>query len=515
MKYPIGIQTFEKIREKDFVYIDKTDFIYDLTHGGTYYFLSRPRRFGKSLLVSTLESYFKGKKELFEGLKISKLENEWIEYPVFHLDMNQAVFNKEHELEDVLNNAISGWEDIYGTRPTETTITLRFNGVIQRAAEQTGRNVVILVDEYDKPLLQTLNNQELGDKYREQLKSFYSCLKTQDKYIKFAFVTGVTKFSKVSIFSDLNNLADLSLISRYASICGITEDEIKTYFDEEIQSFADEQDISKDECYQQLKEYYDGYHFSTRSQGVYNPFSLLNALNYKEFRDYWFETGTPTYLVELLKKANYRISDLTRLKIRPSQLDNLDINDKEPLSAIYQSGYLTIKHYDKVFDVFELGYPNKEVEKGFTEFLLPYYLPKGKAESNNFLIDFVTSIQNGEPNRFMNLLDAFMAGGNYQIAGDAELYFQNAVYLIFKMMGFYVQAEYPTSDGRMDLIVQAADFIYIFEFKIDKSAEDAIKQIENKGYAHQFNADKRKLFKIGVNFSSENRKIEGWKVVER
>lgn len=512
MKYPIGIQTFEELRKGNYVYIDKTDLIFKLVDEGKYYFLSRPRRFGKSLLISTLESYFKGKKELFEGLKISKLEKEWMEYPVFHLDMNQAIFTKENELEDVLNNTISCWEDIYGSRPTETTTTLRFNGVIQRAAEKTGKNVVILIDEYDKPLLQTVNNQDLGDKYRAQLKSFYSCLKTQDKYIKFAFVTGVTKFSKVSIFSDLNNLADLSMLTQYASICGITLQEIENYLDIEVEELATSNELSKTDCYSKLELLYDGYHFSGNSIGVYNPFSLLSTLCNKQFRDYWFETGTPTYLVELMKNANYALEDITKEEVDEDTLNGVDTASMNPIPVIYQSGYLTIKDYDNTFGLYKLGYPNLEVERGFTKFLIPHYLPTTANKGLSTISQFVKAVIAGNAELFMNLLNAFMAGGNYQIAGDAELYFHNAVYIIFKMMGFYVDVEYPTSDGRMDMLVRTSDFIYIIEFKIDKSADEALRQIEAKEYAGQFASDPRKLFKIGVNFSSETRRIEGWKI---
>lgn len=514
MKYPIGIQTFEKIRNEGYVYIDKTEFIYNLANRGVYYFLSRPRRFGKSLLISTLAAYFGGKKELFEGLKIAELEKDWIKYPILHLDLNISEYTHTDDLKEMLNKFLIDCEQKYGKGEGETSLALRFSGVVERAYQQTGEKVVILVDEYDKPLLNSIGNKDLQDAYRTTLKPFYGVLKSKDAYIKFALLSGVTKFGKVSVFSDLNNLNDISMDSRFYELCGITEQEIHDYFDSEVETLAEHNGLTKDACYARLKENYDGYHFGENCPGLYNPFSLLNTLDSKKFKDYWFETGTPTYLVELLQKAGYELSDLTKTEVDADVLNSIDSASLDPIPVIYQSGYLTISGYDSEFGLYALGYPNKEVERGFTRFLMPHYLPVTPAKGGMTVRDFVQAVNEGDPELFMRRLEAFMAGGNYQIVGDAELYFHNAVYIIFRLMGFYVNAEYPTSDGRMDMIVQTNEYIYIFEFKIDSNADEALKQIEKKGYASQFDTDTRKLFKIGVNFSSETRKIDGWMIEE-
>ena len=514
MKYPIGIQTFENLRKEGYCYVDKTAFVYQLVDSGKYYFLSRPRRFGKSLFLSTLKAYFEGKRELFEGLKIMEVEKEWKKYPVLHMSLNNSKYTEPQDLVNLLNETLTTWEQIYGRREVETSIGLRFKGVISRAVEKTGSMVAILIDEYDKPLLNSIGNNELQEGFRSVLKEFYSVLKDQDANIKFTLITGVTKFGKVSVFSDLNNLKDISMNDNYYEICGITEQEIQENFDDEIMLLAERNGLTKDECYARLKENYDGYHFGENSPGMYNPFSLLNTLDSKLFKDYWFETGTPTYLVELLKHSGYEISDLTKVQVDADVLNSIDSASMDPIPVIYQSGYLTIDTYDPVFELYSLKYPNREVERGFTKFLMPYYLPVKPTKTGSSIRDFVLDVQEGNAELFMHRLEAFMAGGNYQIAGDAELYFHNAVYIIFRMMGFYVQAEYPTSDGRMDMIVQTSKFVYIFEFKIDKSADEALQQINEKGYGDQFIHDSRKLFKIGVNFSSKTRKISDWKISE-
>lgn len=513
MKYPIGIQSFEKIRTEGFVYIDKTAFVYKLASEGCYYFLSRPRRFGKSLLISTMEAYFLGKKDLFEGLAISKLEKEWHKYPVMHLDLNTEMYNTTEALNNKLNLALSEWEDLYGSNPNERSLGTRFEGVIRRASEKTCSQVVILVDEYDKPLLQAIGNKQLQDDYRNILKAFYGALKSADKYIRFAFLTGVTKFGKVSVFSDLNNLTDISFDRRYSAICGVTEAELHEYFDASVAELADVNGMTKDECYGQLKLDYDGYHFDWNTPGIYNPFSLLNTLSSCQFRDYWFETGTPTFLVHQLQKANYRLDEMTEEKLSADTLNSIDIMDENPLPLLYQSGYLTIKDYDARFKNFRLGFPNREVREGFVKYLVPYYTPKNENKSSFSIERFVDEVENGNAEGFMQRLDSFFANGDYALIGDKELYFHNAMYVFFTLLGFYVDVERHTTDGRMDMLVQTKDYIYIFEFKIDQSAEVALKQIEEKGYARPFATDSRKLFRIGVNFSTEKRRIDGWKVL--
>ena len=513
MLYPIGIQDFESLRTGGYLYIDKTALIYKLQGEGKYYFLSRPRRFGKSLLISTMEAYFLGKKELFKGLAMEQLEQDWTVYPVLHLDLNTAEYRKENDLSEELNRNLLRWESVYGKGEGEVSSSQRFAGVIERACNQTGQKVVILIDEYDKPLLNSIGNPELQDHYRSQMKAFYSVMKTQDRYIKFGFITGVTRFSKVSIFSDLNNFTDISMDPRYVEICGITEREIHDHIDSEVEELAMANDLTKEECFAQLKDYYDGYHFRQNSVGLYNPFSLLNTLSSKVFSDYWFETGTPTFLVEILKKTNYNLNNITRERVTGDVLGNISDMYVNPIPVIYQSGYLTIKGYDKRFESYHLGFPNREVEKGFVKYLSRSYSRLGI--DNSFSIDnFVLELEAGKVESFMRRLEALFADNDYRVQGNQELYFQNVLYVFFKLLGFYVEVERPTSDGRMDMIVKTADYIFIFEFKLDKSADEALQQIEDKGYAQPYAADPRRLYKIGVNFSSERRCIGEWKIVE-
>ena len=368
MKYPIGIQDFEKIRQEGFVYVDKTEMIYELAHEGSYYFLSRPRRFGKSLLMSTMAAYFSGQRELFKGLAIEKLEKEWKQYPVLHIDLNTGKYETDDSLNHVLDDFLSKQEAVYGTFYSEKTLELRFKGLIERMAEQSGLPVVVLVDEYDKPMLQAIGNDALQSAYRATLKAFYSVLKTQDRYIRFAFLTGVTKFGKVSVFSDLNNLNDISMDLRYQTICGITEEEMHRYFDKGIRFVAETNGLSVEETCARLRRRYDGYHFHQHSVGVYNPFSLLNTFSKGEFGSYWFETGTPTFLVRLLQHDKFYLPDLTRQQVTADMLNTIDTIGDNPIPVIYQSGYLTIKDYDPEFRVYTLGFPNEEVEEGFTNF---------------------------------------------------------------------------------------------------------------------------------------------------
>ena len=385
MKYPIGIQNFEDLRRNGYAYVDKTQFVYKLADEGKYYFLSRPRRFGKSLFLSTLEAYFQGKKELFEGLAIYDLETEWKQYPIFHIDLNTANFREEGSLYTVLNDYLTAWEDKYGTRESEVTLPLRFKGVIARAAEKEGRNVVILVDEYDKPILQTLQNEKLQEDHRNQLKAFYSVLKTQDRYIKFAFLTGVTKFGKISMFSDLN-MIDISMDYRYVNICGTTEEELKSYFKEGISELASANGDSESETIDKLRMRYGGYHFEKNSEGIYNPFSVLNTLAKHRYKDYWFETGTPTFLIELLKEHGYRLPDLNKEQVSAIVMSRMDSDPTNLIPFIYQTGYLTIKGYDERFKKYQLGFPPpKKVEEGFLNLLLPLYNSAG--DRSSFMVD--------------------------------------------------------------------------------------------------------------------------------
>ena len=369
MKYPIGIQNFEDLRRNCYAYVDKTNFVYKLADEGKYYFLSRPRRFGKSLFLSTLEAYFQGKKELFEGLAIYDMEKEWKKYPIFHIDLNTANFREKDSLYIVLNDYLTAWEKKYGARESEATLALRFKGVIARAAEKEGCSVVILVDEYDKPILQTLSDPELQAEHRAQLKAFYSVLKTQDRYIKFAFLTGVTKFGKVSVFSDLNNLTDISMDYCFISICGMTEKELLENFKEGICQLAEANGDSETETIAKISMRYAGYHFEENSEEIYNPFSVLNTLANSRYDDYWFKANTHTFLIDILKKHDYCITNLSKAQIKANMMNNVETN---PFPVIYQGGYLTIKSYDERFKNYKLGFPNKEVEEGILNTLLPH-----------------------------------------------------------------------------------------------------------------------------------------------
>ena len=511
-KYPIGIQSFENIRKEGYLYVDKTALIYQLVQTGKYYFLSRPRRFGKSLLLSTLQAYYEGKKELFEGLAMASLEKDWKTYPVLLLDLNAQRYDSVDSLTSILNDTLCEWERLYGTQESETTLSLRFKGVIQRAAEKTGRNVVVLIDEYDKPMLQAIHNKELQSSYRNILKAFYGVLKSKDAYLQFALLTGVTKFSKVSVFSDLNNLMDISMDNRYAAICGITEQELVADLGEYIRDLSETLQMSYEDLLRELQERYDGYHFVEDSEGLYNPFSLLNTFARKKLGNYWFETGTPTYLVELLKENHYPLEHLTYEQATADTLTGIDTVDSSPIPVLYQSGYLTIKDYDSEFETYTLGFPNKEVEEGFTRFLLPYYAHIRSGSSAFHIVNFVKEVRSGDIDGFMKRLQSFFSDTPYELVRDLELHYQNVLFIIFRLVGFYTQAEYHTSEGRVDLVICTDQFIYVMEFKLDGTAEEALQQIEEKQYALPFASDSRRLFKVGVNFSNATRNIEKWLV---
>ena len=510
--YPIGIQNFEKIRNDGYLYIDKTALMYQMVKTGSYYFLSRPRRFGKSLLISTLEAYFQGKKELFTGLAVERLEKDWIKYPILHLDLNIEKYDTPESLDNILEKSLTAWEKLYGAEPSERSSSLRFAGIIERACKQAGQRVVILVDEYDKPMLQAIGNEKLQKQFRDTLKPFYGALKTMDGYIKFAFLTGVTKFGKVSVFSDLNNLDDISMRKDYIEICGVSDQELHENLDIELHEFAETQGLSYDKLCTKLKEYYDGYHFTHNSIGIYNPFSLLNAFKYKEFGSYWFETGTPTYLVKLLKKHHYDLERMAHEETDAQVLNSIDSESTNPIPVIYQSGYLTIKGYDERFGIYRLGFPNREVEEGFIRFLLPFYANVNKVESPFEVQKFVREVETGDYDSFFHRLQSFFADTTYEVIREQELHYENVLFIVFKLVGFYTKVEYHTNNGRVDLILQTDKFIYIMEFKLNGTAEEALQQINNKRYALPFEADGRKLFKIGINFSEKTRNIEKWVV---
>ncbi|WP_308550336.1 ATP-binding protein [uncultured Parabacteroides sp.] len=510
--YPIGIQNFEKLRRNGYFYVDKTAIIYRMVKTGSYYFLSRPRRFGKSLLLSTIEAYFQGKRELFEGLAMEQLEKEWKKYPILHLDLNIGKYETADSLDKILDEALLKWEAVYGTGVGESTLALRFKGIVQRASEQAGAPVVILIDEYDKPMLQAIGDEDLQKTFRNTMKPFYGVLKTMDGYIQFALLTGVTKFGKVSVFSDLNNLEDMSMLPDYVGICGITEEELHTDFKDSIQELASSLRMTYEETGAELKEFYDGYHFTENSIGIYNPFSLLSTFKHNRMGSYWFETGTPTYLVELLKRKRY---DLENLEKEVTSLDVLNsiYDDDSPIPVIFQSGYLTIKDYDRRFKLYSLGFPNREVEEGFMNFLVPFYTHVNKVQTPFEIRKFVDEIECGQPDAFFRRLQSFFADTPYELARDLERHYQNVLFIVFKLIGFYTKVEYHTSEGRIDLVLETNKYIYIMEFKLDGSAEEALQQIEEKHYALPFDADPRQLFKIGVNFANRTRNIEKWEIM--
>ena len=508
--YPVGIQNFESLRKDGYIYVDKTESIYRLANTGRYYFLSRPRRFGKSMLISTLEAYFQGKKELFGGLAMEGLEKEWKQYPILHLDLNARKYDSEESLDQELDKHLEQWEKLYGSDYSDRAPEERFYHIIRMAYEHTGERVVILVDEYDKPMLQTINNPELQDKYRNTLKPFYGVMKSMDGYIKFALLTGVTKFGKVSVFSDLNNLEDISWDRNYFDICGISEQELVDNFSDDIQALADANGQTFTQACDQLKADYDGYHFYPYSPGIYNPFSLLNTFKKRQYGRYWFETGTPTYLVELLKKHKYDLYRMAHEKTTSDVLDSIDASSTNPIPVIYQSGYLTIKGYIPEPRIYELGFPNREVEEGFLKFLLPYYTPLQETESGFAIWDFISDVKSGDIDGFMERLQSFLADCPYELAKDIELHYQNVLFIVFRLSGLYTKVEYHTSRGRIDLVLQTDSYVYVMEFKLDGSAEQAMQQIEEKQYTLPFAKDSRKVYTIGVNFSSETRNIDKW-----
>ena len=529
MKYPIGIQDFEKIINGGYVYVDKTDFIYRLVTEGNIYFLSRPRRFGKSLLVSTLEAYFKGKKDLFKGLAIDELEKEWAEYPVFHLDFNGSNFMETGVLEKVIEKFLTDQEAVYGRNSNSQDTGNRFKDILKAAHKKTGRRAVVLVDEYDKPLLDVLDtgitidiegNRLLQEEHhRNILKGFYSVFKAADADLQFVLLTGVTKFSQVSVFSGFNQPDDISLSRNYEALCGITEKELLHYFKEPIIEMAEVYHCTEEAMKERLKSQYDGYHFGYRMTDIYNPFSILNAFSKMQLGDYWFHSGTPTYLIRLLNHTNENLNDLTGKYYDPSQFIDYKADLEKPLPMIYQSGYLTIKDCDLDMGTFLLDFPNNEVKKGFVTLVANNYL-KTNTDSGSWARDMVGALKTGDLEQLRKLLTSFLADIPYSMRRketerERERYFHYTFYLLMRMVSCYtVYTEKQQSEGRVDCIVETPNYIYIFEFKLDGTADEALQQIEDKGYARPYEADSRKLFKVGTVFSSETGTISEFKVAE-
>ncbi|MCD8270003.1 MAG: ATP-binding protein [Parabacteroides sp.] len=510
-KLPIGIQSFEKLRKEGFLYIDKTAFVYELATSGVPYFLSRPRRFGKSLLLSTFEAYFQGKKDLFKGLEIERQETDWLEYPVLHLDLNARKYESVEALVSILNQHLEIWETLYGDEKKDRSPEERFLYVITRAYEITGRQVVVLIDEYDKPLLQVFGDEKLQTEYLKTLKAFYGVLKSADRYLRFVFLTGVTKFAHVSVFSDLNQLTDLSMLPQYATLCGITHEELRRDFKPEIAALKEQYNLSEEDVLEQLTNLYDGYHFSERSEGVFNPFSLLNILSFSRFGSYWFQTGTPTFLVELLKQSEYDLRTLIDgVEMKESAFSEYRVADNNPIPLIYQSGYLTIKDYDERFHLYKLQFPNDEVKYGFLDFITPFYTSVGDDDNGFYIGKFVRELESGDVDAFLTRLKAFFADFPYELNVKTERHYQVVFYLVFKLMGQFCDAEVRSARGRADAVVKTKDCIFVFEFKLDGSAEAALQQIDDKGYLIPYTADGRKLLKVGVSFDAAKRNIGEW-----
>lgn len=519
-KLPIGLQDFEGLRDDGYVYVDKTEYIYSLAHDGKCYFLSRPRRFGKSLLLSAMRAYWEGKKELFDGLAIERLEegneNAWRSYPVFYFDFNGENYECT-SIDEVLEQHVSEWEEIYGDQYKNGTLGYRFEKLLEAAYRKTGLRCVVLVDEYDKPLIDVIEDKKQSERAKKVFKGFFSRLKKADKYIQFIFITGVSKFHKVSIFSDLNQLNDISLTKQYSGICGITDSELKEYFKNEISELALEKQISDEECFSMLRQNYDGYHFDPKGEGVYNPYSLLKSLFTKDFGYYWFETGTPTFVVNSLRKSRFDVRSFTdkTLYASESTLKDYTGDALDPVPILYQSGYLTITDYDDKRRRFTLGFPNEEVKYGFLESLIPSYVPAAISGNKLDIFTLDEYIENGDTDKVRDLFAALFANITYTLETDPfEHYFQAVIYLVFTLLGKFALCEMHTYTGRIDCKVETRDYIYLFEFKRDDTAESALAQIESNDYALPFVADARKIFKIGVAFDSEKRRLSDWKVAE-
>ena len=520
-KLPVGIQGFEKIRTDNFLYIDKTAYIYKLVHNNVPYFLSRPRRFGKSLLLSAMKAYWEGKEDLFKGLAIEELEKNdadaWKKYPVFYFDFNGANYQTEGALEKKIAFMLSEWEEVYGSENQDNDLGDRFQKLLKKANEKTNLRCVVLVDEYDKPLLDVINNESLELHNKEVFKGFFSVLKSCDELIQFIFITGVTKFHKVSIFSDLNQLKDISLTEEYASLCGITHDELMANFNKEIKENTEKMHLTETEYLSLLKDQYDGYHFFPGAEGVYNPLSVLSSFFDKNFGSYWFETGTPTFLINKVKDSRFELKKFTDRTIFASEAVLRDYTGEtlDLIPLLYQTGYLTIADYDMRKRKYTLGFPNDEVKYGFIESLMPSYVPKATPGYGLDIFTLDDHVENGNLEGIKNVLTGLFASISYTKEADPfEHYFQSVIYIIFTLLGKLADCEIHTYSGRIDCRVMTDEYIYLFEFKRDDTAKAALAQIDTKDYALPYIADKRKLYKIGVSFDSDTRKLAGWEVAE-
>ena len=515
IRYPIGVQTFRDIVEGGYLYIDKTGIVHDLAETYKYVFLSRPRRFGKSLLSSTFHSYFAGEKELFEGLEAGLLKKEWTRHPVFHFDMSTAKHLNEEQLQRTLSYKLSEYEDELSVDHgiAEDDINARFERLVKAAVRKTSEKAVIIIDEYDAPLLDVMNDKERLAPMRQIMRNFYSPIKSLDPYLRFVFITGINKFAQLSIFSELNNLQNISMMPRYSSICGITQSELERDMKEPVRDLAYNLGITYEEALKQLKHNYDGYHFCHGSEDIYNPFSLIKCLDAQEFGSYWFETGTPTFLVEWLMRSQIDEAGLDRMTYIPAAAFDIspELSDS-PLPVLYQTGYLTIRGYDSRTRLYTLGYPNEEVRIGFSQCLLAGY-NRDTSAGSVFVARFFTAMDNGDVNSALELLQSFMAGIPYDLENKTEKHYQTIIYLVFSLLGYYTQTEVKSAVGRADAVCRTKDCKYVFEFKVDGSAEDALRQIDDKGYMIPYKKVGR-CVKVGVNISSATRTLDSWKVSE-
>lgn len=509
--YPIGIQSFEKLRALGNVYIDKTEYVYRLTHGsGNAIFLSRPRRFGKSLFVSTLQAYFEGKRELFEGLAIDALESEWEAYPVLRIDLSMVKARDLNVLQRYLDDAITRLEAQFGVVLPASTLGGRLTNLIIHAHEQTGKKVVVLIDEYDAPLLNVIDDSDALEAFRQVMREFYIPLKGCDEHLRFVFLTGITKFSQLSIFSELNNLRNISMDPQWAAICGIAEEELCGQMGQDIEQLAQRLGVSYEEALARLKKHYDGYHFADPSPDIYNPFSLLNAFAEGRIRSFWFGSGTPTFLLDVMKKYHWELPDLEHCAAREAAFDAPTERLTSPLPMLYQSGYLTIKSYDAAREAYVLGIPNEEVRRGLSEGLLLHIGDKAFNDHYGFLDQFADDIRSGNIQAALEKMRAYLAGIPYHLGSRDERGFQTVFFLIFDLLGIQIQTEFKTATGRADAVVESADAVYVMEFKYGKSAQEALDQIDSRGYLVPFSAGSKVLVKVGVNFSPETRTIDEW-----
>lgn len=510
-KYPIGIQTFSEIRERNYLYIDKTQYLVDfIDKGYKYVFLSRPRRFGKSLFASMIHAYYEGRKDLFEGLAMGEYEKDWVKHPVLHLDMSAAKHMDKDMLERYLADMLTDQEAVFGYKSEKQDPNIRLKDLVVTANRLTGRKVALIIDEYDAPLLDVVHEEQNLVALRRAMQNFYSPIKSLDPYLEFVFLTGITKFAQLSIFSELNNLFNISMYDKYSAICGISSEELHTQMLPDVERLAEHLHLSVDETFERLKRKYDGYHFSKNSEDVYNPFSLIKALASGDIGDYWFDSGTPTYIIKLLQKYNVGLRDLTGQDAGVSDFDVSPENMTTALPLLYQSGYLTIKHYEPMIDLYTLGYPNEEVRTGMVRSLAANYLTPAEGTNSSFVIKFVKAVIADDMEQALTLMRAYLAGVSYRLSNKTERDVQTIFYLVFSLIGSFIKVEEESAHGRADVVITLPSVVYVMELKFDGSADAALRQIDEKGYLIPYTADGKRLVKVGVNYSSEERTITEW-----